>query len=441
MPAHLTSRDLPDKVREPGRGARRRATITENLFFFASTLLAGLFAVVVLRMTLVGRVGHWGWDTLGVIAYLIFFWAILAYLTLPRIHRILTAIYVPDYFIGRTRTADGLLGDPINLALMGEADQIHQAMRTAGWTLADPVNLRSGLRIVTATLTRRSYPEAPVSPLLVFGKPQEFAYQQEVEGNPKQRHHVRFWPCPDGWLLPGGRRVEWLGAGTYDTAVGLSWFTLQVTHRIDANTDVERDYVVCGLQEAVPQAQLELLKDFSSGYHARNGGGDSIRTDGTLPIIDLRQVVPAPSTELVLAPTPLDEVGRRPISVIAAAALMLASILTAWLALVSLGIFQTPTDLPDVDRQLWLQLVIGSQVLAGLVSIVFAWLIYLGRNWARILAMIVYCLSLVGELGRFLTTEIPGLVILLNMTIEVLTLFALTSASAREWTRSRRTQG
>lgn len=29
-------------------------------------------------------------------------------------------------------------------------------------------------------------------------------------------------------------------------------------------------------------------KNFSTGYHARNGGGDSIRTDGNLPVIDVR---------------------------------------------------------------------------------------------------------------------------------------------------------
>ena len=29
-------------------------------------------------------------------------------------------IYVPGYFIGRARTSDGLLGDPINLALRGD---------------------------------------------------------------------------------------------------------------------------------------------------------------------------------------------------------------------------------------------------------------------------------------------------------------------------------
>ena len=65
-------------------------------------------------------------------------------------------------------------------------------------------------------------------------------------------------------------------------------FTLQVTHRIDAQTDFERDYIVESIQYAYPQTEVEVIKDFSTGYHARNGGGDTIVTDGALPIVTLR---------------------------------------------------------------------------------------------------------------------------------------------------------
>ncbi|GAA1995945.1 LssY C-terminal domain-containing protein [Microbacterium ulmi] len=264
---------------------RRRwsARIAIDWFFF---IFAGLAAIwlAYLSFTETLSLGWWG------IAGGILFWALLAYLVLPRLHRILTTIYVPEYFIGRARTSDGLLGDPVNLAFMGVEEQLHAVMREARWTRADPVTPRSSWRIVTATLTRRSYDEAPVSPLFLFGRQQDFAYQQEVAGNPAQRHHVRFWRCPDGWLLPGGRRVDWVAAGTFDTAVGLSLFTLQITHRIDADTDVERDHIVKTVTDADPRVAVDVIRDFSSGYHARNGGGDSIRTDGDLPIVDVRGV-------------------------------------------------------------------------------------------------------------------------------------------------------
>ena len=45
-------------------------------------------------------------------------------------------------------------------------------------------------------------------------------------------------------MLPGGYAADWLAAGTYDRAVGFSLFTFQITHKIEANTDIERDFVV-----------------------------------------------------------------------------------------------------------------------------------------------------------------------------------------------------
>ncbi|MBA8815076.1 hypothetical protein FHX48_000128 [Microbacterium halimionae] len=267
------------------RRTRRRYSIGLALdwFFF---VFAGFAAVWLAYLSFTQTFGFGWWGILTAIV----FWVLLAYLVLPRLHRILTTVYVPDYFIGRTRTSDGLLGDPVNLALMGESGQIEQALHAAGWTKADPVTFSSSWRIVTSTLRRRSYNEAPVSPLFLFGRQQDFAYQQEVAGNPAQRHHVRFWRCPDGWLLPGGHRVDWLAAGTFDTAVGLSLFTLQVTHRIDANTDIERDHIVQTLTESETAVTVDVIQDFSTGYHARNGGGDSIRTDGNLLILDVSEV-------------------------------------------------------------------------------------------------------------------------------------------------------
>ena len=261
------------------RGRVSFTTLLDHVCF----VYAGV-AAIWLAWLMISESFHIGW--FGV-AFGVLFWVILAYLALPRLHRILTAIYVPDYFIGRTRTSDGLLGDPINLAVRGGERELAEAMERAGWIRADPVTLGSSWRIITSTVTRRSYDRAPVSPLLLFGRVQDFAYQQEVAGNPAKRHHVRFWRTPSGWLLPGGARVDWLAAGTFDRAVGLSLFTLQVTHKIDADIDVERDHIVRTVRDANPTVAVDVLRDFSTGYHSRNGGGDTIRTDGDLPILDV----------------------------------------------------------------------------------------------------------------------------------------------------------
>ena len=107
-----------------------------------------------------------------------------------------------------------------------------------------------------------------MSPLNLFDRQQDFAYQQEVAGSPSKRHHVRFWRCPEGWLLPGGYSVDWLAGGTYDKSVGLSLFTLQVTHKIEENTDIERDYIVETVSAAVPEVVVEVIENFSTDITA-----------------------------------------------------------------------------------------------------------------------------------------------------------------------------
>ncbi|MBS1674714.1 MAG: LssY C-terminal domain-containing protein, partial [Actinobacteria bacterium] len=265
-----------------------RSTVFDRIAFLVGTVSAVWLAVVISLQTF-----RYPWSVLLFVPV----WAIMAYLVLPRLHRMLSDLYVPDYFFGRTRTSDGLLGDPVNLGVDGTAAQLDAVMTGAGWHRADEITAASTWGIIVSTLTRRSYPTAPVSPLMLFGRRHDVAYQQEVAGNPKQRHHVRFWHCPPGWLLPGGAKTDWLGAGTYDTDVGLSLFTLQVTHRIDENTDIERDFVVQSARESDPAVRVRDLADFTTGYHSRNGGGDRFITDGHLPIIDVTRVPVAPVGE------------------------------------------------------------------------------------------------------------------------------------------------
>ena len=214
------------------------------------------------------------------------FWALTAYITLPRLHRWLTRLYLPDYYVGRTRTADGLLGDPINLAVIGSARALRSAMEAAGWVEAETITLKSTLQIIHATIFGNSYPNAPMSPLYLFSQRQTYAFQKEISDRPGQRHHVRFWRTPRGWWLPGGHAADWLGAATFDTHVGLSIFTGQFTHRIALNIDEERDFVVESLRRATG-TRVEIVPRFTVGLHSRNGGGDRMRTDGAMPFIHL----------------------------------------------------------------------------------------------------------------------------------------------------------
>lgn len=270
---------LGRKVRLPVTNRWTPYQLLDSLFVVASALPTCWLAWVLLRE---------GFQiSLVRMLYLVVFWLVLAYLALPRIHQILSILYVPDYYIGRSRTVDGILGDPINMAFLGEEEDVHLAMRAAGWTMADDITLSSSAKIVIASVLGRSYPSAPVSPLYLFGRSQSFAYQQEVDGDPSQRHHIRFWQVPPGWVMPGGYRVDWLAAATFDRAVGLSLFTFQVTHKIDENIDLERDHVVRSIRRSCPVATVSVIADAQTAYHSRNGGGDRVVTDGHMPVLDV----------------------------------------------------------------------------------------------------------------------------------------------------------
>ena len=212
-------------------------------------------------------------------------WLILAYVILPHAYRWLSKVFLPNYFIGRTQAGDGILGDPVNLAVIGNEAELVDGMITAGWKQADKLSLNSSLRMIYAAIAGAPYPNAPVSPLFLFGHKQDLAFEKDVGGSPRKRHHARFWRTPHGWWLPGGYQADWLGAATFDENVGLSLFTGQVTHKIDSNVDKERDFVVNDLKKNAEK--IEWVKHFTSSYHSRNGGGDIIHTDGALPFVKL----------------------------------------------------------------------------------------------------------------------------------------------------------
>lgn len=396
-------------------------------------ILAGLASIWLAVVALTQAV-HMSWWS---VPFILIFWGLAAYLTLPRFHRIMTTIYVPDYFFGRTQTGDGLLGDPVNLAFLAEEDDIHEAMRRAGWTMAEPVTLKSSWRIVISSLTKRSYPSAPVSPLLLFGRRQDFAYQQEVDGNPSKRHHVRFWHCPPGWLLPGGRRVEWLAAGTYDRAVGLSLFTFQVTHKIAADIDVERDHIIGTLQKGPSKVSVDLIENFSTGYHSRNGGGDAVHTDGALPIVDVSSVEVPWAGEREEQMAVLEDVGRRPLSVAIAFLVTLVSIavqLVNAVIVLRQDFPQTLAEAGSSRQSLVIFLVIALLVWVA-AMIAFAVAVFQGVNLARLVLLVMVTASLSVELGHALVREVPSAFSLIRMTADVLVVFALTSLSARQWTK------
>ena len=360
------------------------------------------------------------------------FWVLLAYVGLPRLQEVLSRIYVPDYFIGRSLTEVGVLGDPINLALDGSEADIHAAMNRAAWVRAEELTIRSSWGIVLSSVLRRPYPGAPVSSLFLFGQRQAFAYQQEVDGNASQRHHVRFWRVPDGWKLPGGFQVGWLAAATYDRAIGISLFTLQVTHRVDADIDIERDYVIDTVRYVEPEASLRVIKEYSNAFTTRNGGGDVVRTDGSLPILDLTHLQAQEPDQMEPATDALSRTASHrvpPPSLLAAGVMSMAK---AAITLIAVLLAILRGDSPPAHASIIELTVMG----VGALCLIGLWVFVLTHHaWARIALMVACTVEAVTQLIDLSAVAEVKFLVLMNAALTVLILIALSSNEARRWVR------
>jgi hypothetical protein len=226
-----------------------------------------------------GRLKPWHWYSITAVLLLAvpLLWFVFAYGELPHLwsrheHK---KIGARDQI--QSYTAQDIPGDPVSLHLHGPREAIDCAFRRAGWALADPVDLSSALGIGSSVLLGRPYPQAPVSPLYVRDEKQTMAFEKDAGRSADQRHHVRFWQIGN---------EDWYGAASFDKGVGLSLFTLQVTHHIGADVDAERD--MAGRLLMAGGAKLTGIERnrIAPGRH-RNGGGDAYTTDGRIAVFTL----------------------------------------------------------------------------------------------------------------------------------------------------------
>jgi len=175
-------------------------------------------------------------------------------------------------------TAQGIPGDPVNLEILGSQAVVACAFRDAGWIKADDVSLRSGLQIGTSVLLARPYPDAPVSPLYMNDRQQDSAYELDEGRSADRRHHVRFWQQAAG---------RWLASATFDRGVGLSLFTLQITHHIGPDIDRERDAVAQVMEKEGAIRAPSVAAGPVLGKVHRNGGGDRYDFDGRIAVLRL----------------------------------------------------------------------------------------------------------------------------------------------------------
>jgi len=181
----------------------------------------------------------------------------------------------------RTTTGDGIPGDPLNIAFVGSEADLSGRMLSSGWLPADPITMTSSLRTVVDSLAHRPYSTAPVSNLYLRGHEQDLAFEKMIGGDPRHRHHVRFWQSAERDELG---RTLWIGAVTLDVAVGLSRRTGRLTHHIGPDIDQARDQLLQDLR-GTPATAVQWIKGFQTELQGRNGDGDPYVTDGRLAVV------------------------------------------------------------------------------------------------------------------------------------------------------------
>jgi hypothetical protein len=172
--------------------------------------------------------------------------------------------------------------DITNLMFIGSQQELESAFEAAGWVTAAALNPNSSLETFKAIAEMRGYKEAPMSTLLLEGRPPEFNYQKQ-NNTFAMRHHLRIWKRPQQWQ---GRDV-WVSSSTHDTGIEFSQENRTFIHKVDSNIDAERAKVVSDLTFTGRVVSVALVDRPAVPKECINATGDKLVTDGRMAVLAL----------------------------------------------------------------------------------------------------------------------------------------------------------
>jgi hypothetical protein len=177
----------------------------------------------------------------------------------------------------RVRDKDGNPGDMVNFLILGSDDSMERVFRSAGWVTVDRDVKSALLTGVLNSLSKEAYLTLPMSQLYLFDRPQDFGWAHaEPIKVVASRHHLRVWKAP--FQVDGS--TVWVGAATHDIGFDRDRRNNGVTHKIDPQVDLERDFVektltATGLVSAftyfLPENPLRDAKTATGGEFMSDG--------------------------------------------------------------------------------------------------------------------------------------------------------------------------
>jgi undecaprenyl-diphosphatase len=181
-----------------------------------------------------------------------------------------------------TETLLGNRQEPLSFIIVAKNDQqLTDLFGNAGWTLADDVNAISTYKIAKATLLKKSYPQAPMTPDFWNSEVHNFGFEKETAtDNVRTRHHARFWKT--NYVAENGENI-YVGTASFDS--GIKW---GVTHKINPDVDTEREFLFNDLQNTGLLSKTEK-QQFVDPKLGSNFSGDLFFTDGKLYLLFVKE--------------------------------------------------------------------------------------------------------------------------------------------------------
>ena len=191
---------------------------------------------------------------------------------------------LPDFSPRATDQSGLVLGDQVNVILLGTEEEVRQAFRAAGWTDEGVRSLSNIVRGSAAVVFKGQDQRVPFSPEFYEGRVQDLGFQR-VGLDARERHHIRLW------RLDADSTV-WVGAANEDVGFKVAPFRLSATHRMDPDIDHERDILTRDLEAGGCATLLGMVAPKGAVTKGRNTSRQAFTSDGRAAV--LRAGCPGP---------------------------------------------------------------------------------------------------------------------------------------------------
>ena len=181
---------------------------------------------------------------------------------------------------------EGNAGDMVNFLILGDEDQMKKVFTTAGWVKVDSDVTETVLAGFIASMSKESYLTMPMSQLYLFGRPQDYGWAHaEPITVVASRNHLRIWKAP--FAVNG--QMLWVGAATHDIGFEKDQRNNGLTHKIDPDIDLEKDYVRKTLSSTGLVAQVTHFLPKQPMLEARTATGGSFHSNGQVLVMKISE--------------------------------------------------------------------------------------------------------------------------------------------------------